>query len=75
MNARSIIFLTSEDQGTCSVGSVGMTEKIAVLDLVISVLREHEKALDQLINQLEKIIARLEDSDRSRPLQRFYEPI
>lgn len=52
-----------------------MTEKIAVLDLVISVLREHEKALDQLINQLEKIIARLEDSDRSRPLQRFYEPI
>ena len=32
------------------------TEKIDVLDLIIQVLKEHEKTLDQLITRLEKSV-------------------
>ena len=34
---------------------MSLTEKIDVLDLLISVLREHEKRLDELIRRLEKL--------------------
>ena len=33
---------------------MSLTEKIDVLDLLIDVLREHEKRLDELIRRLER---------------------
>ncbi len=32
-----------------------ITEKMDVLDLLINVIREHEKRLDELVSRLEKI--------------------
>ncbi len=34
---------------------MGYTEKIDVLDMIIDVLRDHEKALDGLVARLEKV--------------------
>jgi len=38
---------------------MGYTEKIDVLDMIIDVLRDHEKTLDQLIARLEDTLRRL----------------
>ncbi len=35
---------------------MGYTEKIDVLDMIIDVLRDHEKVLDNLVDRLEKIV-------------------
>ena len=32
------------------------TEKITVLDMLINILQEHEKTIDELIDRLEKIV-------------------
>jgi hypothetical protein len=37
-----------------------MSEKIDVLDLIIEVLRMHEKDLDERIRQIDNLISRLE---------------
>ncbi len=34
-----------------------LTERINVLDLLIETLREHEKALDDIVDRLEKVVA------------------
>ena len=34
---------------------MGFTEKITVLDMIIEILIEHEKALDGLIERLERV--------------------
>ena len=34
---------------------MGFTEKITVLDMIIEVLKEHEKTLDSLIERLERV--------------------
>lgn len=35
-----------------------LTEKIDVLDMIIAVLKEHEKALDDVVARLEKLADR-----------------
>lgn len=37
-----------------------LTEKVDVLDLIINVLKEHEKELDDKIDRLEKAVSILE---------------
>jgi len=37
-------------------GGIHISERIEFLDLVINVLREHEKKLDKIINHLERTI-------------------
>ena len=37
-----------------------LTERIDVLDMIISVLKEHEKTLDELADRLENVTAVLE---------------
>ena len=32
------------------------SEKVDVLDMIISVLKEHERTLDELISRLEKLV-------------------
>ena len=49
------------------------TDKIGALDFVISVLQEHEKALDRIVGRLEKALDRVEDPDDRELLRRFYE--
>jgi len=39
--------------------NMAYTEKIDVLDLIIQVLRDHEKTLDQLITRLEGAMTRV----------------
>ena len=41
---------------TCLHVNMAYTERIDVLDLIIQVLRDHEKTLDQLIARLEKSV-------------------
>jgi len=36
---------------------MGFTEKIDVLDMIIEVLREHEKALDDLVDRMTKAVS------------------
>ena len=50
-------------------------EKIDVLDLIINVLKEHEKKLDELIGKLECLIDRTSEKGELKSLKRFYEPI
>jgi len=38
--------------------NMDLTEKIDVLDMLIAVLREHEKALDDVVARLEKLAKR-----------------
>lgn len=53
-----------------------MTQKIDVLDLLINVLKDHEKDLDEKIHKLDKLITRLEGKDITATLlKRYYEPI
>jgi len=54
---------------------MSLSEKIDVLDLVIDVLREHEKRLDELISRLEKIVEKAEGRGELRNLRRYYEPL
>ena len=49
------------------------TEKIDVLDLMITVLKEHEKALDDIVHRFEKALDRAEDPDDIELMRRFYE--
>ncbi len=35
---------------------MGYTERIDVLDMIIDVLKEHEKAFDGLLDRLEKVV-------------------
>ena len=51
-----------------------MKEKLDVLDLVIAVLREHEKRLDELVSRLERVLEREEFQRREKKLlKKFYE--
>ena len=56
--------------------TMSFTEKIDVLDMLIAVLQEHEKTLDELIHRLENVTLRvLKDPDDGDQMRRFYEPI
>jgi len=52
------------------------TEKIDVLDMIITILREHEEKIDELVSRLEAAVDKtvgphpMEDTVR-----RFYEPL
>ena len=52
------------------------TEKIDTLDMIISILQEHEKHLDELITRLEKVTPRERATgpDDADLMRRFYEP-
>jgi len=54
---------------------MSLSQKVDVLDLIIDVLREHEKKLDELIGRLEKIVEKAESRGELRNLRRYYEPI
>jgi len=41
---------------TCLLVNMTYTEKVDVLDMIIEVLREHEKTLDLLIAKLEAVM-------------------
>ena len=41
---------------------MGFEEKVDVIDLIINVLRDHEKSLDDLVSRLEKILEKSETS-------------
>ena len=43
-----------------------MSEKIDVLDLIINVLREHEKTLDELIHRLDSVTTKIEKRVKKR---------
>lgn len=49
------------------------SQKIDALDMVINVLKEHEKALDRLVARLEKALGLVEEPDDRELLRRFYE--
>lgn len=52
------------------------SKKIDALDLIIEVLKEHEKTLDALIGRLEASIDRFGSHDPAAELRRrFHEPI
>ena len=48
---------SSNLKDTLEGGVMGFDEKVDVIDLIINVLREHEKTLDALISQLERILS------------------
>lgn len=48
------------------------TEKIDALDLVITILKEHEKALDAIATRLEKALDTAQEPDDLDLLRRFY---
>jgi len=52
---------------------VSYTEKMDVLDLIITVLKEHEKNLDDIARRLEKALDIVEEPDDRALLRRFYE--
>ena len=67
---------------------MSFTEKIDVLDMIIAILQEHEKNLDELINRFEVTADRFDTQNqapRKHPpkenvhevemLRRFYEPL
>lgn len=39
---------------------MGFTQKVDVLDMIIEVLRDHEKNIDGLIDRLEKAVSMVE---------------
>lgn len=41
---------------------MGFEEKVDVIDLIINVLREHEKSLDELVARLEKVVTEKESA-------------
>lgn len=49
------------------------TEKMDVFDLIITVLKEHEKNLDAIAARLEKALDLVEEPDDRELLRRFYE--
>ena len=49
------------------------SEKMDVLDFVISTLKEHEKALDEIAHRLEKAVVHLVEPDDRDQMRRFYE--
>jgi len=51
---------------------MSMTEKVDVLDLIIEVLKEHEKALDAIAERLEKALGVVDDEEELRLMRRFY---
>jgi len=52
------------------------SKQIDVLDLIIGVLREHEKTLDTLIGRLEAVVDKSGAPDPAEDLRRrFHEPI
>jgi len=44
-----------------------LTIKVDILDLIISVLRDHEKALDKSTKRLEAVARKLNAERRKRP--------
>ena len=55
-------------------------DKIDVLDLLISVLQEHEKRLDQLVNELHLAVQKLnqildKEEKRTETLIKYYKPL
>lgn len=49
-----------------------VNEKLDVLDLIITTLKEHEKALDRLTERLELVVKAAEDQDEKKLRGRFY---
>lgn len=45
---------------TLSLSPMSYTEKIDVLDLLIEILQEHEKRIDELVARLELLVDRIE---------------
>ena len=56
--------------------TMSYTEKIDVLDLIIEILQEHEKTLDQLVGRLETVVHVDHGPDPAADQRRrFYEPL
>jgi len=52
------------------------TEKIDVLDMIIEILQEHEKKIDELVSRLEAAVDKIGASAPEDELaRRFYEPL
>jgi hypothetical protein len=51
---------------------MSVTEKLDVLDLIITTLKEHEKALDLLTERLELVVQGFEDKAEQETMRRFY---
>ena len=51
---------------------MSFTEKVDVLDLLIKVLEEHEKMLDELITRLERQVAPARQVDDTENMIRYY---
>ena len=49
------------------------TQRVDVLDLLIKVLEEHEKKLDELITRLETSVEASQPLDDTESMIRFYE--
>jgi len=41
-----------------------MSDKLSTFDLVMTVIKEHEKKLDQLVHNLEEIVKRFENEGK-----------
>jgi len=46
---------------------MSFTEKIDVLGMIISILKEHEKKIDQLVDRIETVADRLETVVEEKP--------
>ena len=77
-----------EEKGENKMSDNKFTQSIDVLDMLINILSEHEKNLDELINRLEVIADRFDTQNqapRKHPpkenvheaemLRQFYEPL
>jgi len=54
---------------------MSFTEKVDVLDLLIKILEEHEKRLDQLIARLERVAPATKDDPERDIIGRAYGPV
>jgi len=54
---------------------MSLSQKVDVLDLIIDVLKEHEKKLDELISRLERIVEKHERKGELKNLRRYYEAL
>ena len=62
----SITLIRSENSSLSD--DMAFKDKVDVIDLIISVLREHESSLDRLVERLEKLNEHLEGSMEEAPL-------
>ena len=54
---------------------MSFTEKVDVLDLLIKILEEHEKRLDQLVSRLEHLAPATRDDPERDIIGRAYGPV